>query len=467
MQLRPYQIEQLEFLKKDDNAGVVQAPTGTGKSVVCKAYVDWFQTTRRQSRIMLVTPNQTLNRNMTRYLSERATMAHTGYKPDLTKSILVTTFQSAKKYIEKFKPDLIIGDELHRVEAKTYKEIMQLAPIRKGFTATPNRHDGKGLDSLFDDLYLSPQISWFINQGYLSDYDLMCIDAPLFESSNDDYNKQSEIFGSKPEIEKTIKTYKENARGQTLIFCTNISHGIKLKERFLKENIKAAFVCSTNESDNLQETLENFRDEKINVLINCQMFIEGVDIPQIETLMLCVFVYSTPKFLQMVGRLLRLLPGIDKKLLIDLTGCVYYHGNPRSAFFDWNLEGYQVEKNVNNKSTNWHYCFACDEPIARKKHILEPSDICCLHCGATQYVIPALNRKKVEFEGETFTLSNYTSEVLDSLATASKIARSHYTKYSKGEKLAAIAKLNLLPWDLKIKAMLATGASHNTIEQYL
>jgi superfamily II DNA or RNA helicase len=464
MNLREYQQKQLEFLLKDDKPSVVQSPTGTGKSVVMKAYIEEYIKRFDSHKIALITPNQTLNYNMSRYLDD-ATLAHTGYKPDLSKKILITTFHSARKYLPEFKPDLVIGDELHRVRAKTYEDVFAYGRIRKGFTATPNRHDGKGLSPLFEELYLSPQIKWFIENGYLSDYDLMTIDAPIFENTADSYHDQEKIFATVPEIDKTVDTYQKHARGQTLIFCTTIEHGNRLKATFISRGIIAKFVCSdTEHSDPLEKTLDGFKKGNFPVLINCQMFIEGVDVPQIESLMLCSFTFSTPKYLQIVGRLLRPYKGI-KKLLIDLAGNVYYHGTPKN-YYEWNLQGYTNDKQPDNKSSVWTYCFSCGEAIARKKHILLPSNVCCLNCGVTQQILPMSKQQSVSFEGEIFTLSKYSSEVLEAIAVASKVSRATYKEYTKLEKCQIISKLGI-PDELKIKAMKASGATLNTIDQFL
>ncbi|NJM20436.1 MAG: DEAD/DEAH box helicase family protein [Richelia sp. SM1_7_0] len=464
MQLRDYQKEQLEFLLNSKNA-VIQSPTGTGKSLVLKSYIDEYLRINPDDKIAVITPNQTLNRNIAGYLGNRATLAHTGNKPDLNKQILVTTFHSGQKYLPDFKPELIIGDELHRVRAERYEKCFQYGKLRKGFTATPNRHDGKGLSTLFDEIYLSPQISWFIGKGYLADYDLISIDAPMFECNTDSYHLQEEIFGTQPEIKKTVDTYLEKGRGQTLIFCTTILHGKCLQQEFLKRGVESKFVCSKKEhSDNLEESLEGFKNGEFPILINCQMFVEGVDVPQIETLMLCCFTFSTPKYLQMVGRLLRPFKGI-KKLLIDLAGNIFYHGSPKN-FFEWNLEGYENDKQPDNKNSLWHYCFSCDEPITRKKNVLIPSSVCCLNCGATQQVLPVNKKQKVDFLGEEFTLLEYNSETLEVLVAISKVVKAGFKEYSKLEKLKIISQTSL-PDELKIKAMLATGASENTIEQFL
>ena len=466
MQLREYQIEQLEFLKQHNKA-VVQSPTGTGKSVVMLEYIKWHQAQKSDSRIAIITPNQTLNANMHHYLGNQATLAHSGYVPDLSKKILVTTFHSAKKYLSYFKPDLIIGDELHRVGGQTYKNCFKYSDNYVGFTATPNRADGKPLHPLFQNLYLSPQISWFIENGYLSDYELISIDCPLFDENSDSYAIQESIFGSAPELEKTVQTYLTKASGKTLIFASTIGHGIKLKEKFVNNGIKTKFVCSQSKySDNLTESLELFRNGDIDVLINCQMFIEGVDIPQIETLILCMFTYSTPRYLQIVGRLLRVLPGVKKKL-IDLCGNIFYHGSPKTAFYEYNLLGFDSDKTYSNKHSIFHYCFNCKLELFKKRHIKDFTRVCCTNCGAEQGLEPPRTPVTcVKVEETVFTLSDYPSDTLEALANGVRISNIHWKKNSLDEKCKMICCLSL-PDDLKIKLMLKSGADENMMEYYL
>ena len=466
MELRPYQKEQLEFLKIHNKA-VVQSPTGTGKSVVMKAFIDWYQSQNIDSKICLVTPNQTLNYNMYRYLGNQATLAHSGYMPDLTKKILVTTFHSAKKYLSHFKPDLIIGDELHRVGGDTYKNCFKYSEKYIGFTATPNRADGKPLYPLFENIYLSPQISWFIEEGYLSDYQLTTIDCPVFEESSDRYDIQEKVFGSAPEIQKTIDTYFDKAQGKTLVFASTVGHGIKLKEAFEKHGVNVRFVCADkNYSDDLEESLKLFRNGDIDVLINVQMFIEGVDIPQIETLMMCMFTYSTPRYLQIIGRLLRVLPGVTKQL-IDLCGNVFYHGSPKSAFYEWNLYGFDSDSKSSNKSSVFYRCWNCDTELFKKRYIKEFTQICCTECGTTQNIEPPRPPvTRVKLMEEEFTISDYSSDVLESIANAVRISNMHYKKKSLDEKCKMICAL-AMPDELKIKAMLKSGACDEMMENYL
>ena len=466
MQLREYQIQQLEFLKKHNKA-VVQSPTGTGKSVVMSEYIKWYQSQKPDSRIALITPNQTLNANMYRYLGNQATLAHSGYVPDLSKKILVTTFHSAKKYLPDFKPDLIIGDELHRVGGETYKDCFKYSENYVGFTATPNRADGKPLYPLFQNLHLSPQISWFIEEGYLSDYELISIDCPLFEADSDRYDLQEQIFGSAPEIQKTVDTYIDKGQGKTLIFSSTITHGINLKKKFLENGIKTRFVCSKKSySDDLGDSLKDFRKGNIDVLINCQMFIEGVDIPQIETLMMCMFTYSTPRYLQIVGRLLRVLPGVKKKL-IDLCGNVFYHGSPKTAYYEYNLFGFDSDKKYTNKNSIFHTCFNCETELFKRRYIKEFTSVCCLNCGVEQSIEPPRPPVTyVKLNETSFTLSDYPSETLEALANGVRISNIHWKKNSLDEKCKMICCLSL-PDDLKIKLMLKSGADENMMEYYL
>lgn len=116
-------------------------------------------------------------------------------------------------------------------------------------------------------------------------------------------------------INKAIKEVYDNyAKGQTLIFGTTV----KNCEDIAKE-IPGA-IAVTGNTKNREEIIKRFTNREIPVLVNCNVFTEGTDMPLIETIIMARPTQSNTLYTQMVGRGLRLYPGKDKLRLIDLVG---------------------------------------------------------------------------------------------------------------------------------------------------
>lgn len=245
MKLRDYQVEL--FKEYWENIGkhqriIIQSPTGTGKSVIMKAIADRY--TKRGIRTLILVPSVTLVDNMSKYFGEVATHCYSGVKPDLNKLIIISTYNSAYKLINKIKRlGLIVVDETHHAAAETLIKLLNGKAAKchiLGVTATTRRGDKVGLDLIFNYVARSHPIKWFIEHGYLSD---LVIEAPhdamlgdltfssnIFQFANDIKSKLMAIASH----EKLVSLWKEKANGkQTIIFNTGIVHSKEVTVRLV------------------------------------------------------------------------------------------------------------------------------------------------------------------------------------------------------------------------------------------
>lgn len=221
--------------------------------------------------------------------------------------------------------------------------------IGLGVTATPRRLDKKGLgrdtDGVFDTMVEGPNARWLIEHGFLCRYKIAIPPSDYQQflrkaSESSDYSKEamneadrrSVIYGH------LVKNYLKFARGkQTIVFVSSIETAEKAEKEYKDAGIKAKLLTGfTNDKERLDAMLD-FRDKKIQVLLNVDLFDEGLDVPGIECVQLGRATMSLSKYLQMCGRGLR--PAKDKEalIIIDHVGNVTRHGLPDARRI-WSLD---------------------------------------------------------------------------------------------------------------------------------
>ena len=256
----------------------------------------------------------------------------------------------AKHYDEiKEKPGLIVIDEAHHALAKTYKEMWERFPNAKflGLTATPCRLNGKGFTDLFDVLVQAWSIPEFICKGRLATYDFVSIksdgvtqwliDSLQKRGADGDYqNKEMDmLLNKKPSIERLYQSFEEYGKNRKgIVYAINISHAKKIMELYQEHGIKVVAIDSKTPALERQADIEAFRKGDIQVLVNVDIFSEGFDCPDVEFVQLARPTLSLAKYLQMVGRGLRVAKGKKNCVIIDNVGLYRVFGLP-SQVWNW------------------------------------------------------------------------------------------------------------------------------------
>lgn len=214
--------------------------------------------------------------------------------------------------------------------------------IGLGVTATPERLDKRGLgshaDGVFDSMVEGPNSRWGIDNGFLCKYKVVVPKSDyreyLKETTGDsDYSKEamaqaalrSHIIGD------VVENYLKFAKGkQAIVFSSDSISAHKTEEKFIAAGVIAKVLTAETPDSQRFKALMDYRDRKIHVLINIDLFDEGLDVPGIECVIMARPTKSLGKYLQMVGRGLR--PAKDKPhlILIDHVGNVKDHGLPDS-----------------------------------------------------------------------------------------------------------------------------------------
>lgn len=236
-----------------------------------------------------------------------------------------------------------IIDEGHHVTKKNkwgYATEMFYRAQGLGVTATPVRADGQGLgrhhDGVFDSMVLGPSMRELITLGNLSDYEIVCptSDLELHEedigASGDYTPKKLRAAAEKSRIVgDVVASYCRFAFGKKAIcFATDVATAGKIAANFNAVGIRAASLSAETPTDIREKFTNEFKNGKLTVLVNVDLFGEGFDVPACEVVIMARPTASLGLYLQMIGRGLRVFMGKYYGLIIDHVSNVTRHGLP-------------------------------------------------------------------------------------------------------------------------------------------
>ena len=328
---------------------MVQMPTGTGKTILLASVVESFLREHSNCNVWIVAHRRELVSQIKDTLNKFLLNFSFSNHPVLPVKAMSIQWL-AKHYDEiKEKPGLIVIDEAHHALAKTYKVMWERFPNAKflGLTATPCRLNGKGFTDLFDVLVQAWGIPEFICKGRLATYDFVSIksdgvtqcliDSLQKRGADGDYqNKEMDmLLNKKPSIERLYQSFEEYGKNRKgIVYAINISHAQKIMELYQEHGIKAVAIDSKTPALERQADIEAFRNGDIQVLVNVDIFSEGFDCPDVEFVQLARPTLSLAKYLQMVGRGLRVAKGKKNCVIIDNVGLYRVFGLP-SQVWNW------------------------------------------------------------------------------------------------------------------------------------
>ena len=343
--------ERIEKALRLHRSVMAQMPTGTGKTYLLTAVIDSFVSNNPMEKVWIVAHR----RELVSQIDETVRKFHS-YSASNTSSLLssvkaVSILWLSKHYDEiEEEPGMIVIDEAHHALAKTYKEMWERFPKAKflGLTATPCRLNGKGFTDLFDVLVQSWDVPEFISKGRLATYDFVSIksdgvtqrliDSLQKRGADGDYqNKEMDmLLNKKPSIERLYRSLEEFGKDRKgIVYAINISHAQKITKLYQEHGVKAIAIDSKTPATERQQDIEAFKKGDIQVLVNVDIFSEGFDCPDVEFVQLARPTLSLAKYLQMVGRGLRVAKGKKNCVIIDNVGLYRVFGLP-SQVWNWN-----------------------------------------------------------------------------------------------------------------------------------
>ena len=357
--LRPYQREAIDAVFQAWYDGMrrpaIVLPTGAGKTVVFSALVRQFRETqdpdpentdafRTGRRVMILAHRDELVDQAIAKLRAVMPGVNVGkVKADdrqVFADVVVCSVQTLARgkairqlHIAEHAQGpigLIITDECHHAAAASYKKIYDAFPdaLHLGVTATMARGDGVGLGKVWDDVVYKRSILWMISKGYLTDVrtkrvDLKALDLGAVKTSGSDW--QAGDLGKAlmdAEADTAIaRAYKEHAGDrQGIVFTPTVETAEAASVALRKAGITTRCVDGKTPRIERQAVYEQYRQGRVQVLVNCMVLTEGFDMPQAEVAVIARPTQSAPLYTQMVGRVLRPYPGKKEALVLDLVG---------------------------------------------------------------------------------------------------------------------------------------------------
>ena len=343
--------ERIEKALRLHRSVMAQMPTGTGKTYLLTAVIDSFVSNNPIEKVWIVAHR----RELVSQIDETVRKFHsysTSNTSSLLSSVKAMSIQWLMRHYDEIEeePGMIVIDEAHHALAKTYKEMWERFPKAKflGLTATPCRLNGKGFTDLFDVLVQSWGVPEFISKGRLATYDFVSIKLDgvtqrLINSlqkrgADGDYqNKEMDmLLNKKPSIERLYQSLEEYGKDRKgIVYAINISHAQKITKLYQENGVKAIAIDSKTPAAERQQDIEAFKKGDIQVLVNVDIFSEGFDCPDVEFVQLARPTLSLAKYLQMVGRGLRVAKGKKNCVIIDNVGLYRVFGLP-SQVWNWN-----------------------------------------------------------------------------------------------------------------------------------
>lgn len=277
--------------------------------------------------------------------------------------------------------ELVVIDECHHVTPTgQYFDIIKAAAAPMiGLTATPFRLDGKGLgDAGFGEIIVGAYTDELCADGTLHKpkvYAGLLPDLSNVKVQRGDYEvgAAAEAMMKREIVGDTVEMWKRYAFGmRTLGYAVNVSHSMMEVEAFRDAGISAAHLDGTTPPDKRAQILRDVASGEVLVVWNCQVLTEGVDIPELEAVIIASPTESLCRHLQVIGRVMRTCNGKDGAIILDHAGNHHRHGMATRRI------EYQLGSKTKAQQADTlglRQCKAC-------KFLFDPTmDDCCPECG--------------------------------------------------------------------------------------
>ncbi len=388
IQLRSYQQKLISDTKSSIRAGnkavCVVSGCGSGKSITSAAIAK--SATDKGNRVLFLVHRRELCQQID------GTFRSVGVDMNLCDVCMVQTASRRVQSLPEYQ--LIITDECHHSTANTYRKVFERFPeaIRIGFTATPVRLNKGGLGEVYTDLVQGPSTRWLIENHFLAPYHYYSVklaDATGLHTKQGDFDRaeMAELMENKTIYGNTVKQWERLAKGKkTIVYCASVEAAIKTAREFCNSGYKAAAVSGLTHKFARNTYMDEFRDGRLNILCNCELFGEGLDIPDCECVVMLRPTQSLSLFIQQSMRSMRYMPG-KTAIIIDHVGNCYRHGLPDDER-EWSLLPKHKQENT-VKIRECPKCFAVYPPTLNK----------CPFCGEeATHEIRTVDRKTVDID---------------------------------------------------------------------
>ena len=362
--LRPYQDRGVAEIRARFGGGakrvLYQAPTGSGKTVLFTHIVDGAAS--KGNRVGILAHRQEIVDQISDALSDVG-VAHgvimAGIEPNRTAQVQVASVATLVRRLELVEDfDLIVVDEAHHAVAGTWRKIIGRAQKARvlGVTATPERLDGKGLKDVFETLVTGPTVKELIDGGFLARpvtfAPVQRLNLSKVKTSMGDYavGALSDAMSDGVIVSRAVEEYSQRCPGAPAIaFCVDIAHSELVAAAFRSAGFNAEHVDGETQKERRRGIIRALGDRKLDVLCNCGLVSEGLDVPGVVAGIMLRPTKSLALHLQQVGRTMRMAPGKKEAIILDHAGNTFAHGLADEDR-EWSLEGTKRQKREQEKS---------------------------------------------------------------------------------------------------------------------
>ena len=353
MHLRPYQTEIVtevrSLLKQGKRRPLVVSPTGSGKTFMFSHIAHGAGA--KGKRVWILVHRQELIEQTSRTMREFAVphgIIAAGWPVDPLPHVQIVSVQTVVRRVAGLvPPDVVIVDECHHAAAGTWAKILAAFPqaVVLGFTATPERLDGKGLSDAFDAIIRGPEVAWLIEQGFLTQpvyyappnqLNLDGLHVRGGDYARDEVNEMMD----KPTITgDAVEHYRRLCPGAPAVaFCASVAHAEHVAQAFTAAGYTAATLDGTLDRVERRKRVRGLADGSLQILTSCEIISEGFDIPVVTAAILLRPTKSLGMHLQQIGRVLRVAPNKPRAIILDHVGNCLRHGLAEEVR-EWSLEG--------------------------------------------------------------------------------------------------------------------------------
>ena len=350
----PHQARMLEEMQNARSKGrhrnLAVAATGTGKTVFSALdYRRLCEQSGKKLKLLFIAHRKEILDQARRTFGDVMLKGNFGElltggkKPEYNEAVFATIQTLSGAALENYAPDyfdVIIMDECHHIEAASWDKVFNYFKPREfiGLTATPEREDGVNIADKYFDGYVATSIRlWdalednllapFQYFGIADGTDLRHINIRGGRYDENDLAKRyTDHEDAKRRLRIIVKELREKVdnplRMKALGFCVNVKHAKYMAQKFNEVGIPADFLVGDDSSKRRDEVMKKFMsdDHELAVIFTVDLFNEGVDIPNIDTLLMLRPTQSLTLFLQQLGRGLRRAPLKSVLTVLDFVG---------------------------------------------------------------------------------------------------------------------------------------------------
>ncbi len=333
---RPIQEEALRALAQTRTNGfraaMVTMATGLGKT-----WLAAFDTAQFSAgRVLFVAHREEIlkqSRDVFRRVHPNATMGlYFGGEKQADADFVFATVQTLSGALDRFATrsfDYLVVDEFHHAAASTYRRVLDhFTPhFLLGLTATPERMDGADLLSLCaDNLAFECDLVEGIRRNELVPFHYWGITDPVdfepipWRNGRFDPAALEAAIETQERAQSAFDEWQSRRGTRTLAFCASKHHSDFMSDYFRERGVRCASIHSGPTSAPRRQSIEELRSGALEVVFTVDIFNEGLDVPDIDTVLMLRPTESPVIFLQQLGRGLRIQEGKQVLTVIDFVG---------------------------------------------------------------------------------------------------------------------------------------------------